>query len=73
MRKLIRGNTVTEEIYQLNCALVDGDLQEKATKTTPGAEKSSPTSTSKPSTSTSTSTSPPSSSVKQEKAAKKKT
>jgi small subunit ribosomal protein S6e len=75
MRKLIRGNTVTEEIYQLNCVLVDGDLQEKAPKTTPDAEKSSPTSTSKPSTSTSTSTStsPPSSSVKQEKAAKKKT
>lgn len=73
MRKLIRGNTITEEIYQLNCALVDGDLQEKAPKTTPGAEKSSTTSTSKPSTSTSTSTSPPSSSVKQEKAAKKKT
>ena len=70
MRKLVRGNTVTEEIYQLNCALADGDLQEKAAKTTSGGEKSSPTSSSKPSTSSSTS--PPSSSVKPEKAAKKK-
>jgi small subunit ribosomal protein S6e len=69
MRKLVRGNTVTEEIYQLNCALVDGDLQEKP-KTTSGGEKSSPTPSSKPSSSSSTS--PPSSSVKQEKAAKKK-
>ena len=81
MRKLVRGNTVTEEIYQLNCALADGDLQEKA-KTTPGEEKPSPTSSSKPSSSasststsssaSSTSTSQPSSSVKQEKTAKKK-
>jgi len=67
-RKLVRGNTVTEEIYQLNCSLFDGDLQEKVAKTTSGGEKSSP---SKPSTSTSP---PPSSSSsgKQEKAAKKK-
>jgi small subunit ribosomal protein S6e len=74
MRKLVRGNTVTEEIYQLNCALSDGDLQEKAPKRTPGEEKPSPTSTSKPSSSasSSTSTSPPASSVKQEKATKKK-
>src|SRR5919199_1475469 len=26
IRKLVRGNMVTEEIYQLNCALVDGSL-----------------------------------------------
>jgi small subunit ribosomal protein S6e len=26
IRKLVRGNMVTEEIYQLNCALVDGNL-----------------------------------------------
>ena len=28
-RKLVRGNTITEEIYQLNCVL-DGALQEKS-------------------------------------------
>jgi small subunit ribosomal protein S6e len=26
IRKLVRGNMVTEEIYQLNCVLVDGSL-----------------------------------------------
>ncbi len=26
VRKLVRGNLVTEEIYQLNCSLVDGTL-----------------------------------------------
>jgi small subunit ribosomal protein S6e len=26
IRKLIRGNLVTDEIYQLNCSLVDGTL-----------------------------------------------
>lgn len=30
IRKLIRGNMVTEEIYQLNCVLVEGNLPEKA-------------------------------------------
>jgi small subunit ribosomal protein S6e len=26
IRKLVRGNLVTEEIYQLNCSLVEGNL-----------------------------------------------
>ena len=26
IRKLVRGNMVTEEIYQLNCSLVEGEL-----------------------------------------------
>jgi small subunit ribosomal protein S6e len=26
IRKLIRGNLVTDEIYQLNCSLVEGNL-----------------------------------------------
>lgn len=30
IRKLVRGNMVTEEIYQLNCSLVEGDLPMKA-------------------------------------------
>ncbi|HEX7033316.1 MAG TPA: S6e family ribosomal protein [Nitrososphaera sp.] len=29
VRKLVRGNMVTEEIYQLNCVLVEGTLPEK--------------------------------------------
>jgi small subunit ribosomal protein S6e len=29
VRKLVRGNMVTEEIYQLNCTLVEGMLPEK--------------------------------------------
>jgi small subunit ribosomal protein S6e len=29
IRKLVRGNMVTEEIYQLNCMLVEGSLPEK--------------------------------------------
>jgi len=29
VRKLVRGNMVTEEIYQLNCLLVEGTLPEK--------------------------------------------
>jgi small subunit ribosomal protein S6e len=29
IRKLVRGNMVTEEIYQLNCMLVEGILPEK--------------------------------------------
>lgn len=28
-RKLVRGNLITEEIYQLNCRLVDAKLPEK--------------------------------------------
>lgn len=31
LRKLIRGNMVTEEIYQLNCKLLEGRLPEKST------------------------------------------
>jgi small subunit ribosomal protein S6e len=30
IRKLIRGNMITEEIYQLNCSLVEGSIPEKA-------------------------------------------
>src|SRR5919205_802282 len=30
IRKLVRGNMVTEEIYQLNCVLVEGNIPEKA-------------------------------------------
>ena len=30
IRKLVRGNMVTEEIYQLNCVLVEGNLPGKA-------------------------------------------
>ena len=30
IRKLMRGNMVTEEIYQLNCVLVEGNLPEMA-------------------------------------------
>jgi small subunit ribosomal protein S6e len=29
IRKLIRGNMITEEIFQLNCRLLDANLQEK--------------------------------------------
>ena len=32
IRKLVRGNMVTEEIYQLNCMLVEGTLPEKQTE-----------------------------------------
>lgn len=32
VRKLIRGNMVTEEIFQLNCRLIDANLQEKTTE-----------------------------------------
>jgi len=30
LRKLVRGNIVTEEIYQLNCQLIEGNLPFKA-------------------------------------------
>jgi small subunit ribosomal protein S6e len=33
IRKLVRGNMVTEEIYQLNCMLIEGTLPEKQTET----------------------------------------
>jgi small subunit ribosomal protein S6e len=29
VRKMVRGNMVTEEIYQLNCMLIEGALPEK--------------------------------------------
>ena len=31
IRKLVRGNMITEEIYQLNCLLVEGIFAEKGT------------------------------------------
>ena len=31
LRKLVRGNMITEEIYQLNCLLVEGKLCRKGT------------------------------------------
>lgn len=34
IRKLVRGNMVTEEIYQLNCSLVEGSLPEKTASST---------------------------------------
>lgn len=37
VRKLVRGNMVTEEIYQLNCMLVEGSLPEKSAETTEAA------------------------------------
>jgi small subunit ribosomal protein S6e len=46
IRKLVRGNMVTEEIYQLNSALIEGVLPEKqeavessATQTEPAKKK----------------------------------
>ena len=46
IRKLVRGNMVTEEIYQLNSALIEGVLPEKqeavessATRTEPANKK----------------------------------
>jgi small subunit ribosomal protein S6e len=38
IRKLVRGNMVTEEIYQLNCSLVEGSLP---MKTEEGPDKES--------------------------------
>ncbi len=37
LRKLVRGNMVTEEIYQLNCLLVEGTLPEKSAEAAPEA------------------------------------
>ncbi len=37
IRKLVRGNMVTEEIYQLNCMLVEGTLPEKQAEAAPGS------------------------------------
>jgi small subunit ribosomal protein S6e len=38
IRKLVRGNMVTEEIYQLNVSLVEGKLPEKPKEEVPAAE-----------------------------------
>ena len=38
VRKLVRGNMVTEEIYQLNCFLVDGSLPVKEEASDTGKE-----------------------------------
>ncbi len=40
VRKLIRGNMVTEEIFQLNCRLIDADLKEKASESKNEADAS---------------------------------
>ena len=41
-RKLIRGNMITEEIYQINCAL-DGELKiDEAAKATPEEKPAQP-------------------------------
>src|SRR5574342_107082 len=37
VRTLVRGNMVTEEIYQLNCLLVEGTLPEKKAEQAPEA------------------------------------
>lgn len=42
IRKLVRGNMVTEEIYQLNCRLVEGKLPEKAKEEAPAAAAEEP-------------------------------
>ena len=39
-RKLVRGNLITEEIYQLNCQLIDAKLPEKEQATAESAEGS---------------------------------
>jgi small subunit ribosomal protein S6e len=36
-RKLVRGNLITEEIYQLNCQLIDAKLPEKEQPSDAGA------------------------------------
>jgi small subunit ribosomal protein S6e len=40
IRKLIRGSMVTEEIYQLNCKLLEGSLPEKSTNESSVADSS---------------------------------
>jgi small subunit ribosomal protein S6e len=39
VRKLVRGNMVTEEIYQLNCMLVEGVLPEEQAAPNPEEQK----------------------------------
>ncbi len=38
-RKLIRGNVVTDEIYQLNCLLVEGNLPESSVEDKKGSQQ----------------------------------
>ncbi len=42
IRKLVRGNMVTEEIYQLNLRLVEGNLPEKAKEEAPAEAEAKP-------------------------------
>ena len=42
IRKLVRGNMVTEEIYQLNSALIEGVLPEKQEAVESGATQTEP-------------------------------
>ena len=42
VRKLVRGNMVTEEIYQLNCMLVEGALPEKQAEAAAAPEEAEP-------------------------------
>jgi small subunit ribosomal protein S6e len=43
VRKLVRGNMVTEEIYQLNSMLIEGMLPEKQEGVESSGTKSEPT------------------------------
>ncbi len=47
IRKLVRGNMVTEEIYQLNSMLIEGELPQKQEEV-PAVESSSSTTQAKP-------------------------
>jgi small subunit ribosomal protein S6e len=38
-RKLVRGNMITEEIYQVNCSLIDATLPEKEQEQQPSAQE----------------------------------
>jgi small subunit ribosomal protein S6e len=38
-RKLVRGNMITEEIYQVNCSLIDATLPEKEQEPQPSAQE----------------------------------
>jgi small subunit ribosomal protein S6e len=42
VRKLVRGNMVTEEIYQLNCTLIEGALPEKQAEAAAAPEAAEP-------------------------------
>ena len=43
VRKLVRGNMVTEEIYQLNCMLIEGMLPEKEDTVETAVSETEPT------------------------------